>query len=345
MTTVEPDDGLRQDEESLLEKVPFRLSPTNLKGGYAIPEPSLAGDPFVAGPDELVRSGILWPQPDENDHPSLKKVWARLYSRQQPIKWLTPELHPQIGKTHLLRVPARKVTDTSFVGNAWSGVGIRGGGPWTRVFGMWQIPAVTKPAAAQGLEGGWNSSSWVGIDGFDLDLVSTDVLQGGVQQQVDANGNASYVAWFEWFAPPQANSPQYIFQSNVPSLTVSPGDMVFCLVSYFGPLPGIGNMGNVLFFNMSTNAAFAVLLFPPPGATNSGNTIEWIMEAPDGGEPNSSLPEFTPVVFLAALGSTRTATNSGNPAIGDTLNIANSSGKVLTSVTAGPALAVIDFIG
>ena len=114
------------------------------------------------------------------------------------------------------------MTEQNFVNSAWAGAGTRGGS-WNGNIGFWLIPSVSKPPEPQGLEGGWNSSSWVGIDGFDIGLVSNDVLQAGIQQKVTANGQASYVAWFEWFAPQQPGSPPYIFQTNIANFPLSPG--------------------------------------------------------------------------------------------------------------------------
>jgi hypothetical protein len=341
MSTTDVQTQLAHDEHAFRQKFPA-LIPTNLKGAYAMPGPPDNFDPNTATEAELIKHGVFWPRPRATDHPFLKRAWETLYSPKRKIEWIAPRLEPQVGKTHISRKPLRQVAEGNFVNTAWSGAGIRGGGPWNRVFGQWVIPSVSQPSEPQGLEGGWNSSSWVGLDGFDLDIVSNDVLQAGVEQSVDAQGNASFVAWFEWFAPEQSGSPGYIFQVNVPGVAVGPGQMVFCLVNYIALFP-VGNFGNVIFLNMMTNQAFGVLLAPPPGATASGNTIEWIMEAPDGGEPISALPRFTPVVFLPALGNG--ANGVADPANGDTVNIEDDSGTLLTSVTVAPAITVIDFIG
>ena len=86
-------------------------------------------------------------------------------------------------------------------------------------------PAVSRPPTPPGTSTpGWDSSSWVGIDGT---YGSNDVLQAGVQQLVSSNGDASYVAWYEWFAPQVSNSPPYIFQTNIANMQVSPSDEVF----------------------------------------------------------------------------------------------------------------------
>jgi hypothetical protein len=110
-----------------------------------------------------------------------------------PSKVIIPILEPQIGKTHHLR-GAKKISDTSYTSDNWAGGVLKG--TWGTAVGSWSIPTVSKPTEGQGQEGGWNSSSWVGLDGA---YGSDDVLQAGVQQRVDGNGNASYVAWYEWW--------------------------------------------------------------------------------------------------------------------------------------------------
>ena len=75
----------------------------------------------------------------------------------------------------------------------WSGVSVAGS--WKSVSATWQIPSVSQPDEVAGADGGWDSSTWIGLDGAGSD----DILQAGVQQSVDANGQASYTAWYEWF--------------------------------------------------------------------------------------------------------------------------------------------------
>ena len=90
--------------------------------------------------------------------------------------------------------------------------------------------------------------------------------------------------------------------------------------------------------------ARTLALAPPPGATFNGQSCEWIMEAPDSGEPTSSLPRFTPVTFTSALAcGPNNAT--ANPQSGDIMNIATSGGKILTSTTVGSDTTTISFVG
>jgi len=87
---------------------------------------------------------------------------------------------------------------------------------------------------------------------------------------------------------------------------------------------------------------------PPPGATFDGNSVEWIMEAPDGGLPISALPSFTPVQFTAALGCGADGVTVGNPQNGDNWNIVDNSQNppvTLTATTLGNTAVTVTFTG
>jgi hypothetical protein len=71
--------------------------------------------------------------------------------------------------------------------------------------------------------------------------------------------------------------------------------------------------------NSATGEHFSITLEPPTGASFNGSSAEWIMEAPDGGEPMSSLPAFNPVEFTGA--SACGDGNVHNPQNGDTVII------------------------
>jgi len=93
---------------------------------------------------------------------------------------------------------------------------------------------------------------------------------------------------------------------------------------------------------MSTNAYFGKLLNPPPGATFSGNSVEWIMEAPGGGYPsNYILPQFTPVNFTDCLASG--GTQVANPTNGVRTIIA-AGNQPKTSVALANMAVTIDWL-
>jgi hypothetical protein len=316
--------------------VPYKLVPTSLAGAFITPEPPADFDPNTASPAALIKHGFLWRRPGKEDDPMLRAAWERVFSRRWRAEdRLVPELEPQVGKTHNLR-SAKRLADGMITSANWAGSLVPG--KWTGAIGFWAVPTVTEPLEPQGTEGGWNSASWVGIDGFGG---SNDVLQAGVQQSVDTNGNAQYVAWYAWFAPQQSDSPPYIFQTNIPNFVVAPGQTVYCSVQYVSN----GTAGQVSFANETTGQQFSVTLAPPPGATFSGSSAEWIMEAPGLGEPTTSLPMFTPVVFTSAVCCGPNGTLD-NPSDGDIFNIVGGGvGATLTSVTLGPDTVTIDYVG
>ena len=313
----------------------YPLIELNIPGAYTTPAPPDDFDPRTAMPSELIKHGLLWHRPGPGDHPSLLAAWEHGLSRRWLAKdRIIPHLEPQPGKTHRLR--GLKRADTGFTSNNWAGGVFQGAGNWITAVGNWVIPTVSKPSEPQGAEGGWNSSSWVGIDGFN----SNDVLQAGIQQRVTANGQAQYIAWYEWFAPQQPTSPPYIFQTNIPNFPVNPGQTVTCSIQY-------GNnktTGVINFGNNTTGQHFSITLAPPPGASFTGNCVEWIMEAPDGGEPHAALPKFTPVTFSNAAGCTQSAQTVANPQNGDFININNGS-QTLTKVALGNDTVQVNFTG
>ncbi len=428
-----------------LSGVPHKLIPTSMPGVFTTPPLPDDFDPNSATRTSLISHGLLWRRPEAGDAPALRDAWGRAFARPWLAKdQIKPEFEPQIGKTHV-RGKVTRLEDGSFSNNRWSGGTIQG--TWTGVIGYWVVPTATKPGEPQGSEGGWNSSSWVGLDGA---YGSDDVLQAGVEQRVDASGNASYVAWYEWFGPNVPGAPAYINQTNIPNFAVSPGDTVYCSVQYAGviapsaapgspldgyqtsfnnqqhvnyldtnghvhelyysdsggwvhndlsqlaqatgglqhtaapgsPLDGYqtsfnnqqhvnyldtnghvhelyysdsagwvhndltgfaGRTGVIYFANETTHQYFSITLKPPPGASFSGNSAEWIMEAPDFGENISSLPHFTPVQFTSAIccGPNNTV---GDPSNGDTWNIVG-FGRTLTSVRQGHDTVTIDYVG
>lgn len=249
---------------------------------------------------------------------------SRILARSWPADArIIPHLVPQIGVTHLLTSSGAHA-DVAYTSNNWAGSTIAGN--WTDDVGIWRVPAVSIPETPPGTNGGWDSSSWVGIDGA---YGSNDVLQAGVQQSVAGDGSTTYVAWYEWYAPKVQGSPAYIYQTNIDNLEIQPGDEVFAGIHYRD------GKGLVMFGNVDRGHYFDIVIDPPPGASMSGNSVEWIMEAPNSGEPGTSLPRFTPVIFSAAMASPAAAgAPGGDPAHGDTYDIV-SNGRTLTHVQPG----------
>jgi hypothetical protein len=322
------------DLERLRKALPYEIVPTRLPGVYTSPPPPADLDLDTADAKTLAKHGVLWRRPTAKDPKKVRALWERVTSR----KWepIIPVMEVQFGKTHTIK-KNRKKTEAGYTSNRWSGGVVVGPpGSYTSAIGIWDVPFVGIPPEPQGHEGGWNSSSWVGIDGWG----TNDVLQAGIQQKVDASGKTSYVAWYEWFVPVPPADPTlypYVYQTNIPNFKISPGDKIFCSVSY------VGNTAGQLWIANDTagQTSYSTTLAPPNGAAFNGSDAEWIMEAPDGGEPTSSLPSFSPVVFDPALACNNTGFGTGNF---DYVNVVG-FGKQLTSVTLGNLEVTIDFTG
>jgi hypothetical protein len=138
--------------------------------------------------------------------------------------------------------------------------------------------------------------------------------------------------------------PPYVNQTNIPNFPVNPGDTIFCSVQYIDN----NSAGLIFLANETSGENFSLTIAPPPGASFNGNSIEWIMEAPDGGLPISALPAFTPVQFTTALGCGADGKTVGNPQNGDTWNILDTALNpqvTLTSTTLGDGSVTVTFTG
>jgi len=320
--------------ESLRKRVPFELNPTNLSGVFTTPAPAHEFDPYRASVAALIRNGVMWRRPLPGDSLHLIRAWDRVFSR----KWLpgdriAPVLEPQKGTSHaLLGLSGDGGTYTS---RNWSGAVIQG--QWTTVVGSWLLPAAEPSGGTHGSREIRSSSCWVGIDGFSSD----DALKAGVQRRVDSTGRAEFVAWCEWYAPPQPDSPAYIWQTDIRNFALRPGQRVYCSVQYISNK----SAGHLCFANDSTGQHVSITMAPPPGAAAAGDSIEWIAEAAAGGEEaGESLAGVPPARFSTALGCSADGQRVGLPQNGDRIHIGIQS-RTVTSVEISEDAVTVIFVG
>jgi hypothetical protein len=321
------------DEEKFLAKIPYKLVPTNRKGVYAHVGPPDDFDPNTATQHELLKHGILIRRPTANDPEHLRKAWDAHFSQKWLVKdRIVPEFGLPIPRSSHLKA---KVQPDASLSHEWAGASGTAG-TWTAIFGTWTVPTVSKPSEPLSKQQGWNSVIWIGLDGAGD---SNDVLQCGTGQVFYTNKAPVYYCWYEWFAPTEPTSPPYIGDTGIQNFPTKPGDVIACVVNYVGT-----TAGSISVYNSTTRQHFTITLAPPPGANFLGNSYEWILEAPTGGEAVSSLPKFTPVVFTSAV-ACGPNNASANPSTASLSNIDAISGQVLTSVTAGIDTLTIDFVG
>jgi hypothetical protein len=207
--------------------------------------------------------------------------------------------------------------------------------PWTTASGQWTVPSVSRPSWPLGSSSTWMSCSWIGIDGQGL---INDVLQAGVEQDVDDSGNPNYHAWYEWFAPSADGSPKYRDQTKIDNFEVQPGHVIYCALQYINN----NSAGRIFLLNTTTGQHCTIDLDPPIGATFNGASVEWIVEATAAGDDASqqAIPVFTPVTFTECEGFDALKTIA-NPKDGDITEI-NDGTRQMTNTTLSDRTVNVD---
>jgi hypothetical protein len=177
-------------------KRPFELVPTNLKGVYSFVPPPKGVDLTTASRRTLIRHGVLMRRPDPEREPKLFAQWKKFVGEiWTEENFVVPTFGPPSGMPHNLRGLQPTETNGVFNSHNWSGCMVVGN--WVGVMGVWQVPAVSLPltpaATAPNGWSGWQSASWVGLNGGGMQLdgsflpgtSSQDVLQAGVAQNID----------------------------------------------------------------------------------------------------------------------------------------------------------------
>jgi hypothetical protein len=329
-------------EKGFQKQLPHGAVPTNLRGVHALPPLPDDFDPNTATPAALIRNGILWKRPAEDDHPALVKAWRDAFSRRwdRIIPWM--EVGHGKGPSVTERTP--QIVDSISVG-AWSGIVCHNPfsdiGKTVTVNAQWVVPAVRPLANSpfgdiNNLPGktGQDSSSWIGLGGIEEET-HTNLLQAGVQQYVLQSGEAGYVAWYQWVvAGADDTKYPYTNQTNT-SLIVRPGDTISASVQH-DAIAGYVSLGN-----QTTGKAFSVVLPPPQGTPFVGGSAEWILEAPGGGNAsNHYLPDFTSVVFTNAIVCGPGARDVLDPSSGLTTTYRNPFIEIVVEVAATGDLTI-----
>jgi hypothetical protein len=198
----------------------------------------------------------------------------------------------------------------------WSGYnqGLLGKGTlFTSVSGDWTVPSASPHTAGRSE----NSSAWVGIGGGCLEpsclLVDPTLIQAGTNQDVDAEGKASYSTWWEIIPLPQILTP----------LAVGPGNHVRVTISQMLP-----EIWQIRIDNLSSGQSFTTTV---PYASSYG-TAEWILETPtvistDSGVGLAAMPNLGSVPFSGAKA------NGANPNLdsSEAIQLVSSSGEIIAT--------------
>ncbi|HTZ07686.1 MAG TPA: G1 family glutamic endopeptidase [Acidimicrobiales bacterium] len=182
----------------------------------------------------------------------------------------------------------------------------------------WTVPTATQHTPGQAE----SSATWIGIGGGCLDTSCTEtdntLIQAGTEQDVAADGTASYSAWWEIVPVPSVSS----------SITVDPGDLISCSITQSLP-----EVWDITLKDLTDGQSFTETV---PYAS-SYLTAEWIEETPleigTSGTGISALPDLSTTHFSDA-----TVNGAGADLVpAEAVQLVDSSGTPLATPSAPDA--------
>ncbi|KAH8691830.1 putative aspergillopepsin-2 precursor [Talaromyces proteolyticus] len=199
----------------------------------------------------------------------------------------------------------------------WSGAVLNAppsGTTFTSVSAEFSVPT---PGVADNEAG--SSAAWVGIDG---NTYQNAILQTGIDLSVNADGSASFDAWYEWY-------PAYAYDFS--DISINAGDNVSLSVVSTSPNSGIATIENLT----NGQKASQILTAPDSSSTLGGQNAEWIVEDYEVGSSLVTLDNFGIVTFTNASAGLSNGTSVGIDSA-DVINmIQNESGQESEGTTPG----------
>jgi hypothetical protein len=279
------------------------------------------------------------------DYPEHKERYERVLSQLKgKMTYIQPTFRVNAEKGH---GPAKKVptpaptrgraleakgsiaagTETS---TNWSGgvVYAPAGQSFKWIMGDWVVPNVSAPTQGQW----YYCASWIGIDGDG----SGDVCQAGVEcdcfQLAWINARTIY-PWWEWFPLPEV---------QITNFPVSAGDYVTMLIC---TSQAAGSTTATVFFANRTNGATTSFAFNAPAGTSlTGNSAEWVVEAPTVGGAQSSIADYGEVFFNSCEAVTNTGTIA-KAGTGNDINLTAGGSVVSDGVLVAPMVVQCLYTG
>lgn len=207
-------------------------------------------------------------------------------------------------------VPGRtraKAANEQWASRNWSGYAINTG-TYTSVTGSWTVPTVFAPTKHP--RKAYFSSTWVGIDGFNLH--DDNLIQAGTEQDW-IGGSAQYYSWWEILPNDE---------TAIPSIAVNPGDVMTVSITQGTPLWTITVTDTTNGQSFTTAQKYSAPM----------TSAEWIQEAPTVGYRVAPLADDGTVDFDHCLA------NGVNPDLtfSDSGIMAKRGGRVVISTPSTP---------
>jgi hypothetical protein len=184
------------------------------------------------------------------------------------------------------------------------------------ITGVWTVPTATQHTAGQAED----SADWIGIGGGCVNtgctVTDSTLIQTGTEQNVAANGTASYSAWWELVPAPSISV----------SMKVQPGDEMRASI-----VEKVANsdVWKITLQDVTRGEKFTKTV----PYTSTHGTAEWIEETPleIGTNPGlAALPNLTSPVFDQGTVNGKPANLKSSEAV----QLADSNGDIIGSVSA-----------
>jgi hypothetical protein len=253
------------------------------------PAPVGIFDPRTAKPEELAMYGLP-PRPDRTAPMVVQNFWNNTYPG--PITFAAPTF-----SIASIIIPPITVTIPTYRPRAalagggrrhhrsenWSGASLTaaGGGMFTEIHGMWQVPTPTMPPGGSATTS-YRSSTWVGLDG-QRRYFHSSLPQIGTSQFIEPQAGVPtpiYGCWWQWWHRDR------VFLDVPIALPVKAGDLMSCSIVVLSPTTVRFSITNVSDRRPFPSFVATAPEVPLPGMPNpvqakiSGATAEWVMERP-----------------------------------------------------------------
>ena len=193
----------------------------------------------------------------------------------------------------------------------------QGGKLFNSIAGEWTVPKASLHVHGQDEY----SSDWIGIGGGCIDsgclLTDATLIQTGTEQDVSANGRASYSAWWEVIPAPSL---------TIPNMTVAAGDRMYASIA---ETVAFSNIWTITLKDLTRNETYSSTV----PYTSTHDTAEWIEETPliiGTGAGFAALPNLSTPAFDLA-------TTNGAPAKlspSEEIQLIDSNNKVIGAPSA-----------
>lgn len=188
--------------------------------------------------------------------------------------------------------------------------------PFRSISGSWVVPTATQHTPGEQEY----SSTWIGIGGgcvnSSCSITDSTLIQEGTEQDVAADGTASYSAWWELIPRPAV---------PIAGFVIHPGDRI---------VSSITRVGTELWSFSMTNASTGQTFTKKVRYSSTKATAEWITETPlvvgGGGTGFAAMPDLGTVNMDAGLA------NGANPRLDPSQEIQLVSKGVVVATPSAP---------